>query len=118
MRCHLHFVTGRAEERLTFDLQRMIAERIGFKGRGGLSGVERFMKAYFRIAKDVGDLTAIVCAELEARQAKRSSGARPGASAGFDVGAADALDGRRFHHRQQPHQRARTTAPSSAIRST
>ena len=29
------------------------------------------MKAYFLIAKDVGDLTAIVCAELEARQAKR-----------------------------------------------
>ncbi|WP_210497381.1 [protein-PII] uridylyltransferase [Microvirga antarctica] len=71
VRCHLHFVTGRAEERLTFDLQRVIAERIGYKGRGGLSGVERFMKAYFRVAKDVGDLTAIVCAELEARQTKR-----------------------------------------------
>ena len=49
----------------------MIAERIGFAPRGGLSAVERFMKAYFLIAKDVGDLTAIVCAELEARQAKR-----------------------------------------------
>jgi [protein-PII] uridylyltransferase len=71
VRCHMHFVTGRAEERLSFDLQRLIAERIGFKGRGGLSGVERFMKSYFLIAKDVGDLTAIVCAELEARQAKR-----------------------------------------------
>jgi len=71
VRCHMHFATGRAEERLTFDLQRVIAERIGFAGRGGLSAVERFMKAYFLIAKDVGDLTAIVCAELEARQAKR-----------------------------------------------
>lgn len=71
VRCHLHFVTGRAEERLTFDLQRVIAERIGSTGRSGLSGVERFMKSYFRIAKDVGDLTAIVCAELEGRQAKR-----------------------------------------------
>ncbi|NIX75990.1 [protein-PII] uridylyltransferase [Microvirga terricola] len=71
VRCHMHFVTGRAEERLTFDLQRVLAERIGFARRGGLSAVERFMKTYFRIAKDVGDLTAIVCAELEARQAKR-----------------------------------------------
>lgn len=71
VRCHMHFATGRAEERLTFDLQRSIAERIGFAPRGGLSAVERFMKAYFLIAKDVGDLTAIVCAELEARQAKR-----------------------------------------------
>ncbi|MBM6578590.1 [protein-PII] uridylyltransferase [Microvirga sp. BT689] len=71
VRCHMHFATGRAEERLTFDLQRTIAERIGVAPRGGLSAVERFMKAYFLIAKDVGDLTAIVCAELEARQTKR-----------------------------------------------
>ncbi|MDG2571056.1 HD domain-containing protein, partial [Vibrio parahaemolyticus] len=71
VRCHMHFATGRAEERLTFDLQRTIAERIGFAPRGGLSAVERFMKAYFLIAKDVGVLTAIVCAELEARQTKR-----------------------------------------------
>lgn len=71
VRCHMHFATGRAEERLTFDLQRVIAERIGFAPRGGLSAVERFMKAYFLIAKDVGDLTAIVCAELEARQTKK-----------------------------------------------
>ena len=71
VRCHLHFETGRAEERLSFDLQRIIAERLGFSERGGLSAVERFMKAYFLIAKDVGDLTAIVCAAMEARQAKR-----------------------------------------------
>ncbi|HEX5868066.1 MAG TPA: [protein-PII] uridylyltransferase, partial [Beijerinckiaceae bacterium] len=70
VRCHLHFLTGRAEERLTFDWQAQVAERIGFAGRHGLSAVERFMKAYFLTAKDVGDLTAIVCAELEARQAK------------------------------------------------
>src|SRR4051794_4556507 len=71
VRCHLHFATGRAEERLGFDLQRPIAQRIGMSGRQGLSAVERFMKAYFLVAKDVGDLTAIVCAALEARQAKR-----------------------------------------------
>jgi [protein-PII] uridylyltransferase len=71
VRCHLHFATGRAEERLTFDLQRVLAERIGISGRKGLSTIERFMKAYFLVAKDVGDLTAIVCSGLEARQAKR-----------------------------------------------
>ncbi len=71
VRCHLHFESGRAEERLSFDLQRRIAERLGFSERGGLSAVERFMKAYFLTAKDVGDLTAIVCAAMEARQAKR-----------------------------------------------
>jgi len=70
VRCHLHFLTGRAEDRLSFDLQRQIADRLGYAARGGLASVERFMKHYFLIAKDVGDLTAIVCAALEERQAK------------------------------------------------
>ena len=70
VRCHLHFLTGRAEERLSFDHQRRIAERLGYSTRGGLASVERFMKHYFLIAKDVGDLTAIVCAALEEKQAK------------------------------------------------
>ena len=72
VRCHLHFVTGRAEERLSFDLQRILAERLGYADRAGLYGVERFMKHYFLVAKEVGDLTAIVCAALEERQAKPS----------------------------------------------
>ncbi len=71
VRCHMHFVTGRAEERLSFGLQPRLAERLGYGPRGGLTGVERFMKAYFLVAKNVGDLTAIVCAALEARHAKR-----------------------------------------------
>ncbi len=70
VRCHIHFVTGRAEERLTFDLQRVIAGRLGYKSHSGLNEVERFMKHYFLIAKDVGDLTNIVCAALEEKQAK------------------------------------------------
>lgn len=70
VRCWLHFITGRAEERLSFDLQRQVASAIGYAGRSGQAPVERFMKAYFLVAKDVGDLTAIVCAALEARQQK------------------------------------------------
>jgi [protein-PII] uridylyltransferase len=70
VRCWMHFITGRAEERLSFDLQRQVAAAIGYAGRSGQAPVERFMKAYFLVAKDVGDLTAIVCAELEARQQK------------------------------------------------
>ena len=70
VRCHLHFVAGRAEERLSFDQQRAIAQRLGYTDHAGLSDVERFMKHYFLVAKDVGDLTAIVCAALEDKQAK------------------------------------------------
>jgi len=70
VRCHMHFLTGRAEERLSFDIQREIAVRLGYTAHPGLRDVERFMKHYFLIAKDVGDLTAILCAELENSHAK------------------------------------------------
>ena len=72
VRCRLHFLAGRAEERLSFDVQRAIARQLGYSTRAGLIDVERFMKHYFLIAKDVGDLTAIVCAALEDRHAKRT----------------------------------------------
>jgi len=70
VRCHLHFLTGRAEERLTFDLQREMAERLGYTAHPGLKDVERFMKHYFLVAKDVGDLTRIFCAALEEHHGK------------------------------------------------
>jgi [protein-PII] uridylyltransferase len=70
VRCHMHFLAGRAEERLSFDIQREIALRLGYTAHPGLRDVERFMKHYFLIAKDVGDLTAILCAKLEDSQAK------------------------------------------------
>jgi [protein-PII] uridylyltransferase len=72
VRCRLHFLAGRAEERLSFDVQRPIARQLGYSTRAGLIDVERFMKHYFLIAKDVGDLTAIVCAALEERHTKRT----------------------------------------------
>src|SRR5690349_15771590 len=70
VRCNLHFFAGRAEERLSFDMQREIAVRLGYTSHPGMQDVERFMKHYFLVAKDVGDLTAILCAKLEDQQAK------------------------------------------------
>jgi [protein-PII] uridylyltransferase len=70
VRCNMHFVAGRAEERLSFDIQREIAVRLGYTEHPGMKDVERFMKHYFLVAKDVGDLTAILCTTLEDRQAK------------------------------------------------
>jgi [protein-PII] uridylyltransferase len=72
IRCHLHFLTGRAEERLTFDLQPQLAKRLNYQDRRGLRAVERFMRHYFLVAKDVGDLTAALCASLEVQQLKAS----------------------------------------------
>ena len=70
VRCHIHFLTGRPEERLSFDLQPEIAKRMGFVDVGERLGVERFMKQYFLEAKAVGSLTRILCAKLEADQQK------------------------------------------------
>jgi len=70
VRCHLHFLTNRAEDKLTFDVQPELAERMGYAKRVGMLGVERFMKRYFLVAKDVGDLTRIFCASLEFNHAK------------------------------------------------
>ncbi|WP_173934832.1 [protein-PII] uridylyltransferase [Chelativorans sp. Marseille-P2723] len=74
VRCHMHFLTGKAEERLHFDIQRDIAERLGYTSHPGLSSVERFMKHYYLNAKTVGDLTRIFCAALEEEQAKHVPG--------------------------------------------
>src|SRR5690349_10577272 len=70
VRCNLHFYCGRPEERLSFDLQREIAVRLGYTSHPGMQDVERFMKHYFLVAKEVGNLTAILCAKLEDQQAK------------------------------------------------
>ncbi len=65
VRCHLHFITGRAEERISFDLQPELAARLGYADRTGRLGVERFMKRYFIAAKDVGWLSRAIAAKLE-----------------------------------------------------
>ena len=70
IRCHLHFLTGRADEKLTFDVQPELAARLGFADRAGMLGVERLMKRYFLVAKDVGDLTRIFCTSLEFNHGK------------------------------------------------
>ncbi len=74
VRCHMHFLTGRAEEKLVFDFQREIAGRLNYSGHAGLSSVERFMRHYFLVAKEVGDLTLIACAKLEELEAKEVTG--------------------------------------------
>ncbi len=70
LRCHLHYLTGRAEERLTFDLQPEIGRRMGYTNHAGSLGVERFMKHYFLTAKEVGDLTRIFCAAIDSESEK------------------------------------------------
>ncbi|WP_265587278.1 [protein-PII] uridylyltransferase [Sphingomicrobium arenosum] len=69
VRCHLHRVTGRPEDRLGFDHQREIAEAMNYADRPGKAAVERFMHFYFLNAKAVGDLTGVFLAQLDAQLA-------------------------------------------------
>jgi [protein-PII] uridylyltransferase len=71
VRCHLHLLAGRAEERLSFDYQRRIAEIMNYADRPGKSAVERFMQFYFLNAKTVGDLTGLFLAQLDEQLGKK-----------------------------------------------
>jgi [protein-PII] uridylyltransferase len=73
-RVHLHLLTSRATEQLTFDTQVELAAILGFSGTRGQRAVERFMHRYFREAKNVGDLTRIFLAALEAQHVARRPG--------------------------------------------
>mgnify|MGYP000305282110 CR=1 FL=1 len=70
VRCHLHYITGRAQDQLAFDLQVEVAARMGYRDTGGRRAVEVFMQDYFRQATRVGELTRVFLTELEARHAK------------------------------------------------
>ena len=70
VRCHLHDLSRRAQEVLTFDMQVEIAERLGYENADGRLAVEHFMHTYFRHAKAVGDLTRIFSAALESNHTK------------------------------------------------
>jgi len=70
VRCHLHYIAGRPEERLTINVQSGMGSSMGYRDRPSARGVERFMKHYFLTAKAVGDLTRVLCAVLEDQQQK------------------------------------------------
>ncbi|MDW8315486.1 MAG: [protein-PII] uridylyltransferase [Rhodovarius sp.] len=65
IRFHLHYVTGRAEERLTFDLQPVLAARMGYARHGVQDGAERFMKHLFLTSRDVLRLARVLEPAIE-----------------------------------------------------
>ena len=71
VRCHLHLLAGRTEERLGFEYQPRIAEIMHYADRPGKSAVERFMQFYFLNAKTVGDLTGVFLAQLDEQLGKK-----------------------------------------------
>jgi [protein-PII] uridylyltransferase len=104
LRFHLHYVAGRAEERLTFDLQPVVGARMGYTRHGRQDGVERFMRHYFLTAREVTRLTHVL--EPALMRAALGPPALPQetdaalAAAGFVLadGMLMSARGREFHH--------------------
>ncbi|RDI98315.1 [protein-PII] uridylyltransferase [Dyella solisilvae] len=62
----LHLEAGRAEERLLFDYQRALAERLGFRDEHEKNlGVEQFMQGYYRAASQVERLGVQIAERFE-----------------------------------------------------
>ncbi len=70
-RIHLHFAAGRATENLSFDRQTVLARKMGYAAGPIEEAVEKFMREYFINAREVGALTRIACAKLEAEKSIR-----------------------------------------------
>ena len=60
IRFHIHYISGRAEDRLTFDLQPVVGARMGYTRHGQQDGVERFMRHYFLTARDVTRIARVL----------------------------------------------------------
>ncbi len=91
VRCHLHLLSGRATEQLTFDMQVSVAEAMHYEDNAGRRAVEVFMQDYFLQATEVGDLTRIFLTKLEAVHLKaeplleRLFKRKPRVRAGYEV---------------------------------
>ena len=118
VRCHMHFVTGRAEERLSFDIQREIAVRLGYTSHPGPARRRALHEALLpdREGRRRPDRDPVRRARGQPGQG--DAGAQPHDGAVPPVAAAHAQRDRGFHRRLQPHPRRRRRPCSSAIRST
>jgi [protein-PII] uridylyltransferase len=111
VRFHLHYVAGRAEERLTFDLQPVVGARMGYTRHGRQDGVERFMRHYFLTAREIARLTRIlepaILREALGPPAIAAETDQPLLKCGFVLaeGALMAMPGREFD--QEPIQMLR-----------
>ena len=70
VRYGLHLVAGRKEDRLQFQHQRALAQRLGYVDTAARLGVERFMHQYYRYVLSLREVNDIVFQFLEESLAK------------------------------------------------
>ncbi len=60
IRCALHFLAGRREDRLLFDHQKKVAELFGYSDAAHNRAVEQFMKDFYRTVRELSRLNEIL----------------------------------------------------------
>ena len=71
LRIRLHYLAGRREDRLVFDLQTALAAQLGHDDTPATRASEAMMQGYYRTAQAVTQLNTILLQNLEARLAPR-----------------------------------------------
>jgi len=69
MRIRLHYLAGRREDRLVFDVQTALAAQLGYRDSANRRASEAMMQRYYQTAKGVTQLNTIVLQNLEERLA-------------------------------------------------
>jgi [protein-PII] uridylyltransferase len=85
LRIRLHYLAGRREDRLVFDLQGALAAQLGYKDQPALRASEALMQRYYQTAKGVTQLNTILMQNLEARLAPRPDTAPRSLNERFEV---------------------------------
>jgi len=67
LRIRLHYLSGRREDRIVFDVQTALAAQLGYADTPNRRASEAMMQRYYQTAKGVTQLNAIVLQNLEAR---------------------------------------------------
>ncbi len=60
IRIHLHYLTGKHEDRLLFDLQKQLAENFGYKDGENNLAIEQFMQKYYRTVLELERLNELL----------------------------------------------------------
>src|SRR5207245_2974954 len=67
LRIRLHYLSGRREDRLVFDVQSALAREMGFSDTAHRRASEQLMQRYYRAAKSIRQLNVILLQNLHAR---------------------------------------------------
>jgi [protein-PII] uridylyltransferase len=77
LRIRLHYLAGRREDRLVFDVQSALARELGFADTPTRRASEQLMQRYYRAAKSIRQINVILLQNLHARLFPAQVNVRP-----------------------------------------